>query len=191
MDDEFDGASLDGKWSFHAGDDSTFSFEDGCLVAEVPSAVRIEQPISGTAWKCRAKLWIPGYFSANNQVLSMYVRDTVSTSALDIGFWRDGIASTGFFGNRFTTSFAWQNTWYTESFTNAWVDALQPWYFELEYASGTLYWRRCLTGHNKSYYPPAGNSVAASAHLGRDPDRIGFYLSGVRVAMIDWFRRIS
>lgn len=187
IDDEFEGASLDSKWSFHAGDSTGLTFSKGCMYTGVAKNARIEQAVTGN-FRVAAKMWLGKWFTANNQCFTLYARRSANDRWYDWGPWRDGASSNAWIVNYWSGT-SWSGTAGTSTMTDAWMYALQPWYIEIEYDGTNLKFKRSLSGHPDGFHQEY--SVAVATWLGGAPDRVGIMMANTPGGLIDWFRRLA
>lgn len=197
-DDEFEEASISSQWTFFNQGASTATLVDGGCIEISGSLAAIgvnlfgETLPSGGAWKFRAKIAVDLLGTSNLSGLGLY--DSVSGqccifspfngfAALIVG---SGILTAGL-----TTINASGPTLFPD-----WNYAIPtPFkYFEIELASGTLFFRTSNTGLINSFVNFF--SIALTSIFATGPDNIGLAVqsnNGSTPAGIfaDWFRRIS
>lgn len=194
MDDEFEGSSLDAKWSWFNQGTSTATFDPpGAMVLTGPAASGdntrgIVQPCTDSAWKFRMKLalqgpgadYLGGGFTVRN---SSGAKNAIFGILYSNPFWR------AFHDNRSDTGFAAAGFSPFLSDYSALPGIFQ--YIEIELASGTLYMRHSANGYA---YTLVGSTTVAY-YLGAITD-VGIFTFvnnssyGIR-SVVDWFRRIS
>jgi len=194
MDDEFEAASLNPKWT-QQNSPSSITFADGCLqlvdASNSPNDIgALEQAIAGP-FKIRAK--VTQACGAIDNRGGIYVRNsgTGNMYAFGVHF------STGatFYVNR-QTNFSGAGVLNQFSGTTGLAGQYQtgrPWhYYEIEYDGTTLFFRLSHSGTDGSYQTVF--SVAAASFLGT-PNAVGVFsdrgTATVTPMVCDWFRRIS
>lgn len=194
IDDEFDGTAIDAKWTNQTGTSANIAFEDSCIHSSSGGgSYRAYQALTGSAWKVRAKVWIAGPFSTNSTQLSFGVHRSANNRQVDFGACRDGASTTQYMVNRYS-AWAWSAKPTGVNFGHADINSV-PQYWELELASGTLYFRRSFTGYDNTFIQIM--TEATASWLTADPDNVFFYLAfsgtsgSTARGWIDWFRRIS
>ena len=191
-DEEFSDTSLNAKWTVRQTAGSVV-FSDSCLVIPTGATRRIDQPLVGgptTTFKIRAKFWLGNFWGHNNHALSMYIHNSANGWYHDWGWWRDGGSSNILVSNRFSTGFAWAGVNFNSGMTNAFVDAMHPYYWEIEGDGTNIHFRRSRTGHDSGYHTEY--TRAFSSELGT-VSHIGFFASvpSSGRCLIDWIRRVA
>jgi hypothetical protein len=192
----FSGAS---PWSWYNQGSSTATVTQGQLVLTIPGGPAItgptravEQSVSGSSWKYRAKLCSLTLDMSNYAGVLMQVRN----SSIDYAIILQKNYSSGMQMelNRQAAGIYFSNIAVVPAFTsvNPGRSSLAPMYFEIELSSGVLYFRYSDTGADGTFIL-AGQDVVSSYIV--TPDRIGLgcasYNSQPVTAVWDWFRKIS
>lgn len=197
MDDEFDATSLDAKWSWANQGSSSVSFpESSTLLLTRPAlsgdnTSSIIQPISGAAWKIRAKIAIqPTTASDGADYMGGGLLIRNSTGSKNIVFgpffassWRmyaDKRTDTSYSGAGVTLASA---TWYPH--WSLWQ------YLEVELLGGALYLRQSLNGvqYRSVMTENVATYLGAITHVGLF-GFIGNSTIGITTA-VDWFRKVA
>jgi hypothetical protein len=208
MDDEFDtGSVLDSaKWTLWTacsnGTPVSEAVSNGAFIAKLSGSNNMRcyyQPISGT-WKFRCKFRMQDYASNTGAMdgWTQYTRcgmfcGTTSDSKRIASILE--FASGHNVNHRRTTGITYNSgTGNAAGALNFAVLGSTGLYMEFEYASGTLYTRVSLSGHDGTWAEII--TSARNAHLGADPDVIGIEYSTEGSStpmafMFEWFRRIS
>lgn len=195
MDDEFNGTTLDAKWTNHLGatPPASWALRESCLTASaINGAVGlIFQPMAASSWKIRMAVCLPRWFSGTNQTLGFNMYRSANQRSIDYGHWSDGANTRNIVGNYFGGNYTtWNGLSYSGSYGNdAGPYAYKMNYWEFESNGTTVTWRWSNTGHEKAWR--GLHTQNFSTWLGGTPDKVGIWLSGVPVGLIDWFRRIS
>lgn len=193
MDDEFNGASLDAKWTLlkDASSGATYAVTDSHLFVSVPASnayrqFEINQPISGT-WKFRAKIKFES-LAWDYIGLGLCVHNNTSGKTL----WA-GLMYHASYGS--PTSYVGR---YTGETANSEAESIE-WrngdaYLEIENDGTNIIWRISLTGNGglfSEFYREAISSFVSSV------DAVGIYIhqwtNGAykSAVSVDWFRRIA
>lgn len=195
MDDEFEGTSLDGKWSWCNQSSATATFASGALNLYTPAASgdnlrSIVQPISGSAWKIRAKVAVSpiGSLGVNYMGGGLTVRNSTGSKNIVFGpFFASGWKM--YADKRTDTSFG--SSLANSNLTDYWYRAEHWGYLEIELASGVLtfrsssnglLWRQIAT-ENVSTYLGSITHVGLMTFIGNG--------SIPNSLLADWFRRIT
>jgi hypothetical protein len=159
-----------------------------CLIINAGNIGWQSQPISGSAWKFRAKMMWTRLVSNVNQCSVLWVGNAADTKQLDGGFWKDGAGNNYWAGNRWN-SYGWV-TRIGSTGLNYWEEIENWFYLEMEYDGTNIYWRRSRTGINGSFWTFL--TEAQASHLASTPAFVGINVTrSENAVLIDWFRRIS
>lgn len=201
-DDEFDGASLDTAgtrrsgataWTWVNQGAATASLAQGAVKLNGPAGSTdnlrlITQPVSGSAWKYRAKFSTISGGATPIPFWGIAARNSVSGKILSFHRLFNG----GFKieGNRWNSPSSYSSTPYTTA--DAPAGAQQPFYMEMELSSGFIALRWSHSGHDGSFIQFGAED--ASFFLG-GADQIGLFVATTNgqdaFAMIDWFRKVA
>lgn len=194
MDDEFEGTSLDAKWSWIDQGTSTITFDHGSaiLAGQADSGIHlrgIEQPVSGTGrWRAKFSGFAPNNFNlfsigirntSNGRVWNFYPVRVGNT--FGVGYW-DSLTS---FNSEPLPS---------ASRTTEWGSNLEPVYVEIEITATQFIAKMSKVGVNGSFQQLS--AVTITAFVGSGYDRIGFYANSQNASTggtgyIEWFRRVA
>lgn len=208
-DDEFEGASLDTGGTRRSGAKawSTVNFT-GSSTSQARGALTLTtdvngsgsrapryvvQPLSGSAWKYRAKFQTI-FNGSNTNVAGLALFESATGKSITFGVLANPAFSvtglvysslSAFNTALFVTTYDTHDTLTTET---AWR------YWEIELASGTVHLRMSVTGLEGSFVE-LGTEAISSAFT-TAPDGIGFYgetVSASKAAVLNaaWFRRIA
>lgn len=201
MDDEFEGTTLDAKWTWVNQNGATEAVAQGAvhMVSDLTSSspiVRgmelISQPLaSASSWKFRAKIgaWLTNNFNDFGLVLG----ESSSGKYLRAGLLYNAGALYNF--EQYTAIGTVGTNYFQAAYDGpVTLTKVRPVYFELELASGTIHWRISDTGYEGSFIEIA--SVAMTTPFTVRPDSIGLFveaISSVSPAILwcDWFRRLA
>lgn len=189
MDDEFDGNSLDAKWTTFYASTPTISVANGLLVIrENASNERLKgvlQNISGSAWKFRTHVYLNGPVS-NYNGLGFLLKNSVN------GYFE-------YFGLIYHSSYGYlapMAGWFSNQSTAVGNSVAANWFLgmsaflELEYDGTDFILRTSADGFN---YEEAIRHAKAS-WLAGNPTQIGLSTNqyGVRInTSFSWFRRLA
>lgn len=201
LDDEFDGATLDAKWTWFNQGSATADLAGGSLKLTdtgSPNSIRLlGQTISGSAWRYRAKMWgVPDgttYFG-----IGLY--DSVGAAVL----------IPGVLDNPGPTPYLWMpyknglvagtiSTYAVLTDVTDWdiydggQDQFKPYYYEVELASATIHFRVSRTGDDGSF-AEIGTVTLTTAGFANPIDTIGlaFNASGPSANIwCAWFRDVT
>lgn len=201
MDDEFEGTTLDAKWTWYHQNTASVSFEQGAVkfvgtINGSEDVALIGQPLPGGGpWRFRAKLSALTRASANN--VGVYLHETGSGKIVEYGLinltgtptlWVENAAS-------FTAGGAIS---FSAGLSALWPLGVSypttPMYFEIELASGTLHFRLSNTGYEGTFVEVY--SVTQTTLFTTTPNVIGlggysFNGSTPSEMFCDWFRRMA
>lgn len=210
-DDEFNGTTLDAKWTADATYSSggavvASSVNKGAFVIEMGTAAYSRawtQAVSGSAWKFRMKVQIVvqpaatiGFDSAvtgASVFFNLFAAKNSTTKGFGpyVGYNDNGIRL-GYMTR--TGATRGSSTYETNNALVAGTLAAFGSYLELEYDGTNFYARHSLSGQDGTFVTFA--SPLLSAHVISEPDKIGFCLSNEATArkmffIIDWFRKVA
>jgi len=199
MDDEFNGKTLDGKWTIWNPSSTaiTTTLQNGCMFMDVPYTLQapnyaIFQPAPQVAWRFRMKSQFEGAFG-NFFAGGFVVRNSSNGKSLE--FLQMAHSSYGVLTNwlgRFTNT-----TFNTE--VDVFDQCSFTMYNELAFDGVNFTWSTSMTGKQLSFRRSLVEALAT--HLTTAPDQVGIGLYpwnaatgnanwGGRFAC-DWFRRIK
>jgi hypothetical protein len=199
MDDEFDGTSLDPKWTIYnpasiASGNIALTFGQGWMFNEFTVASVVTrcygfiQPISGSAWKFRTKCALEG-LSWQFLMVGLIVRNSAANKNVT---W-----TVGFVNGQYGTGWLERLTGATlSSNVDCYNTTSNPFYMEVELNGSNILFRQSNVGI--SYV--VGYTEAIATWLGSNPDFVGLCIfasgdsstnpkEGLK-AGFDWFRRI-
>lgn len=200
MDDEFEGTSLDAKWTWYHQNTASVAFEAGAVkftatINASEDVGMIGQPLpGGGAWRFRAKLSALTQASVNNA--GLYLHETGTGKILQFGLL--DLSGTGTIWVETASSFTGSGSIATSGAALLWPLGLNypstPAYFEIELASGTLHFRLSNTGYDGTFVE--FYSVAQTTPFTTAPNVIGlggYSFNGSTPVRLycDWFRRMA
>lgn len=197
MDDEFDGSSLGGIWSWANQDGSSVSFPGGGAIAVYRPAKAgdnvssIVQAISGSSWTLRAKIAVKptdGTNGSNYMGGGLLVRNSSGPKNVTFGpFYVGGWAL--YSDRRSDTAYAGA---VVSASSSLWFPHYSSWqYLEIELSAGTLYLRQSNNGI--TYQQVATEPVASYLSSITDVGVFGFIGNGSYgiYTIADWFRKVA
>lgn len=198
MDDEFEGTSLNVKWSEVNFTGATANVKNGCLnlITDInASSARaprlITQPISGSAWKIRAKMsmligtanvgGIVAFESGSGKILAMGLLSTPEVALFPYPSLTT--APTPFavvaLGSEMRDAVTFESDWR---------------YYEIERSGSNLTFRMSKTGIDGTFTDVGTEAIAT--YFTTAPDSVGVYGESVSATIatqtvVDWFRRVA
>jgi hypothetical protein len=201
MDDEFEGTTLNVKWTWVNQNGATETVGQGAvhMVSDLTSSSPItrgmeliSQPLaSASAWKFRAKIGARLLNNYNGMGLVLaesgtgkFLRAALLYNANPLYNFEQYTAIGTAGTNYFQASYDGPVT----------LAKVRPVYWEIELASGTIHWRISDTGYEGSFTEIA--SVAMTTAFTVRPDSIGLFVEAISSASpgilwCDWFRRFA
>jgi hypothetical protein len=207
MDDEFQGATLDGKWTWLRQGAGSVAIVDGILqlTGENPASgnplVAIKQPITGSTWKVRTKTSLTA-FSATSSFwgTGLYVYNSANTRMFGIELLRTNTAIAKIYINRYNDPATRTTELYTldQSGVTYITDRARTtdwFYFEIENDGTSLIVRMSLTGISGSfvtlYTETIASYMSAVTDVALTTLGTGGTASPTAIANFEWFRRID
>lgn len=207
MDDEFDDNTIDAKWTasstYSQGSIISAAETQGALVIVINAGTNDKaytQPISGSAWKIRAKVRMTDLssmdgFGSWNRIGIFAARSADTKRVSGLYQFSTGASFAGADFRRTTGNTYNSDTGVSAQIVTPEMLASYGAYLELEYDGTDFFFRVSASGHEGSFC--LAYTESATAHLGGAPDLVGIEASpssgsAVNAAYIfDWFRRIS
>lgn len=192
LDDEFEGTSLDGKWTQGNWSSTSLAFADGAIKITPPNdggLHAIYQNISGSTWKVRAKLHMFDGATGAGDNMGIFVRNSSSGANYTFGPFGPSGNLLLLSASSFTTLVASVQN----SFPSFWTtsDLIDYRYYEIENNGTNLIWRTSKTGVNGSFVQFNSTSLATFITTA---DQVGLAIdtnhSGTGL-ICDWFRRMA
>lgn len=192
QDDEFEGTSLDSKWTWRNQGSATAVPENGALILTAPTGATnmrcVEQTVSGN-FKVRAKMALNA--SGQYPNAGLFVLRTANGKAMRIGVTMDSASTyNGPMVNKMDAVGTFNSTPYSLVVPITHNDAWR--YVEIEYDGTNVIFRDSRNG--VSFITRFSESAAT--YLGGAPDRVGLYSDAngsgaAAIGIFDFFRRIS
>lgn len=202
MDDEFEGTSLAGIWSWVQQNSASVMFGNGtvALIGQVVATNTINAVMQalpgGGAWRFRAKAALSN-IGLNHFCAPITLIESGTGLVAALGLFNNGgynlIVATGSLSAGYTAVpfNAGVNGYFPETIlgvASKWI------YWEVELAAGTLHYRVSNTGLDNSFLEIY--SVAMTSEFTTACDTIGFSARGDNasippICMLDWFRRMD
>lgn len=204
QDDEFEGSSLSGQWTWVQQNTATAAFNNGAIVmtGEVNAAnvinMIVEPLPAGSSWKFRAKFSTVG--TTNNfEGLTVYEAATGQVASFGI-FNPSGpavIVATGTVSAGYTavpTGVIAMTTYWPDWVPNNGMESGAG-YWEIERIGSTLFYRISKTGIEGSFFQVFSHSLSAAGFT-TAPDHVGLHVRANNgafggILLCDWIRNYS